>query len=79
MSERMHILRQNLRNQASAGGHVTVAKSYLDDTVRLVYRKQPGGAISDWQVESGTFPPPMHFQTREDAEAYIRHRWGIAP
>ena len=47
MSERMHILRQNLRNQARAGGHVTVAKSYLDDTVRLVYRRQPGGAISE--------------------------------
>lgn len=71
-------LLESLHRQTATGLTVGVEDSFLNGTVRLVYRARPDGVITSWQVE-GDLPAPAVFKTKEQAQAFIRGRWGIYP
>lgn len=71
-------LLESLHRQTATGLTVGVEDSFLHNTVRLVYRTRPDGVITSWQVEGPDLSAPAVFKTKEQAQAFIRGRWGIS-
>lgn len=70
-------LLEALHRQTATGEAMSVADSFLNGTVRLVYRHRPDGLITRWRVEGPGLPVPAEFKTEAEARRFIRGRWDI--